>query len=55
MLKIIIMTLALGAFAIAGPAGQAQAGHKRCYNMPKSGVPCTIVPQQPLLPQPRQT
>jgi hypothetical protein len=50
MLKIIIM--ALGAFAAAGLASEAHAGPKRCYNMPKGGVPCTIVPQQPLLPQP---
>ena len=53
MLKSVITSLALGAFAIVSLAGQAQAAPKRCYNMPKGGVPCTIVPQQPLLPQPQ--
>ena len=53
MMKSLITMLALGVIATAGFGAQAQADFKRCYSLPKGGVPCTIVPQVPQLPQPK--
>jgi hypothetical protein len=58
MLKSLITALALGAFALTGVAGQAQAQYKPpyrppCSNAPKNYIPCPLTPQGPQLPQPK--
>jgi hypothetical protein len=53
MLKSLIFTVALGAFAMAGIASPAQAESKPCLKSPKDSVPCFATPQRSQLAQPR--
>jgi hypothetical protein len=53
MLKTLIVALAVGAFAMTGIAGQAQAQYRPCSNAPKNYTPCPLTPQGPQLPQPK--
>lgn len=54
MLKSLITALALGAFAMTGIVGQAQAQYRPgCSNAPKNYIPCPLKPQGPQLPQPK--
>jgi hypothetical protein len=52
MLKSLIVTFALGAFAMSGSASQAQAEFKPCVNSTKDSVPCFATSQKLQLAKP---
>lgn len=47
MLKLFIVTFALGAFAMAGLTTEAEAQSRPCIKGPKDNLPCPITSQRP--------
>jgi hypothetical protein len=53
MFKSISAVIILSSIAITSAAYPALSDYRPCYSMPKSGVPCIIVPAAPQLPKPQ--
>jgi hypothetical protein len=47
MLKFLIVTFALGAFAMTGLATEAEAQSRPCIKGPKDNLPCPMTHQRP--------
>jgi len=47
MLKLLIVALALGTFAVSGVAIEAEARSRPCIKAPKDNLPCSMTYQSP--------